>query len=129
MSEEKDLFTIKFDTNPSPWFNTYVEISFNKKKLQPIVDELVKECSDKDYQSSYSYDSIVNKVLKDKWSEDLGSMRPFLKALYKMITDQYPKDADWHDGHVAAARSINSKMAWMTPGFVEARRYNDMYGS
>ena len=42
-----DLFTIKFDNNPSPWFSDYVEITFSKSKLQPIVDELVKECSDK----------------------------------------------------------------------------------
>ncbi len=125
---KNDLFTIKFDTNPSPWFNEYVKLSFSKSKLQPVVDELVKECSNKDYQSSYSYDPIVNTVIKRNWNEDCGSMRPYLKALYKMIVDQYPEDTDWHNGHVAAARSINSKMAWMTPGFVEARRYNDMYG-
>ena len=125
---KNDLFTIKFDTNPSPWFNTYVELTFSKSKLQPVVDELVKECSNKDFQSSYSYDPIVSSVIKRNWDEDCGSMRPYLKALYKLITDQYPKDADWHNGHVAAARSINSKMAWMTPGFVEARRYHDMYG-
>ena len=125
---DNDLLTIKFDTNPSPWFSDYVEISFSKSKLQPIVDELVKECSDKDYQSSYSYDPIVERVINKSWDEDCGSMRPFLKALYKLITDQYPEKTDWHNGHVAAARSINSKMAWMTPGFVEARRYHDMFG-
>ena len=124
-----DLLTIKFDTHPSPWFNNYVEIVFSKSKLQPIVDELVKECSGKDYQSSYSYDPIVERVIKKSWNEDCGSMRPFLKALHKLIVDQYPEDTNWHNGHVAAARSINSKMAWMSPGFVEARRYHDMYGS
>lgn len=126
---ENDLFTIKFDTNPSPWFNTYVEITFSKSKLQPVVDELVKECSDKDYQSSYSYDPIVNNIIKKRWNEECGSIRPFLKALHKMIIDQYPDNADWHNGHVAAARSINAKLAWLSPGFVEARRYNDLYGS
>ena len=40
-----DLFTIKIDTNPSPWLHDYVEIEFSKSKLQPIVDELVSECS------------------------------------------------------------------------------------
>jgi len=126
---ENDLLTIKFDTNPSPWFNTYVEISFSKSKLQPIVDELVKECSNKDYQSSYSYDPIVNNIIKKSWNEECGSIRPFLKALHKMIADQCPDNADWHNGHVASARAINSKLAWLSPGFVEARRYNDLYGS
>lgn len=126
---ENDTITIKFDTNPSPWFNDYVELTFSKSKLQPIVDELVKECSDKDYQSSYNYNHIVDRVINKNWKEDCGSIRPFLKVIYKIIMNQCPKEADWHNGHVAAARSINSKMAWMTPGFVEARRYNDIYGS
>ena len=126
---ENDTITIKFDTNPSPWFNNYVELSFSKSKLQPIVDQLVKECSNKDFKSSYSYDSIVSNVIKRNWNEDCGSMRPYLKVIHHMITTQCPEGADWHDGHIAAARSIDSKMAWMTPGFVEARRYNDIYGS
>lgn len=124
-----DLFTIKFDTDPSPWFNKYVNITFSRSKLQSIVDELVKECSNKDYDSSYRYDPIVSRVLKKNWDDKCGSMRPFLKAIHKMIIEQYPENANWHNGHVAAARSINSKMAWMTPGFAEARRYNDIYGS
>ena len=124
----KDLFTIKFDIEPSPWFNNYIEISFSKKKLQPTVDLLVKECSNKNFDASYHYDSIVNKVIKDSWNEDCGSIRPYLKALLKVIIDQKPKGAGWSNGHVAAARSIESKVAWMTPGFVEARMYNDIYG-
>ena len=126
---ENDTITIKFDTNPSPWFNDYVELTFKRSKIQPVVNELVKECSNKDYTSSYSYDHIVENVIDKNWKEDCGSKRPFLQVLYKMITDQCPKEANWHNGHVAAARSINSKIAWMTPGFVEARRYNEMYGS
>lgn len=126
---ENDTITIKFDTNPSPWFNDYVELTFSKSKLQPIVDELVKECSNKDYQSSYSYNHIVDRIVKKSWKEDCGSIRPFLKVIHKIIMHQCPKEAGWHNGHVAAARSIDCKMAWMTPGFVEARRYNDIYGS
>lgn len=126
---KNDTLTIKFDTDPSPWFNKYVEITFSKSKLQPVVDELVKECSNKDFKSSYSYDPIVNRVINKSWVEECGSMRPYLKAIHTLITDQCPNGASWSNGHVAAARSINSKMAWMSPGFVEARRYNDLYGS
>jgi len=125
---KSDLFTIKFDTNPSPWFSNYVEMSFSKSKLQPIVDNLVRECSNKDFDSSYKYDSIVSKVINASWNEECGSIRPYLKALHRMIIEQTTKGAGWADGHVAAARSIYSRMAWMTPGFVEARRYNDTYG-
>ena len=125
---KKDLFTINFDTNPSPWFTSYVEISFSRKKLQPVIDNLVEECSNKDFSASYNYDGIVNKVLEKHWDNSCGSIRPYLKALHKMLLDQKPENANWHDGNVAAARSINSKMAWMTPGFIEAKKYNDMYG-
>ena len=124
----KDLFTIKFDTNPSPWFNNYVEISFSRSKLQSIVDELVKECSNRDFNASYSYDQIVGKVIKKNWDKTCGNIRPLLKALRKMILEQQPENANWNDGHVAAARSIYGQIAWSTPGFAEARRYNEIYG-
>lgn len=123
-----DLFTIKFDTNPSPWFSDYIEISFSRSKLQPVVDKLVNECNNKDFEASYQYDPIVGKIIQENWDDSCGSIRPFLKALRKMILDQKPENADWHDGHVAAARSIYNKIAWSTPGFAEARRYNDIYG-
>jgi hypothetical protein len=125
-----DLFTIKFDTDPSPWFNKYVEISFSRSKLQHIVDSLIKECSNKDFDSSYQYDGIVGNVIKENWDNECGSVRPLLQALLKMIYEQTPENAhkDWNNGHVAAARSIRGKIAWSTPGFAEARRYNDIYG-
>ena len=123
-----DLFTVKFDTNPSPWFSNYVEISFSKKKLQPVVDELVKECSNKSFNASYHYDPIVNKVIKSNWKEECGSKRPYLKALLVMIISQYPPHPrSWSNGHVAVARSLETMIAWATPGFADARKYNEVY--
>ena len=123
-----DLFTIKIDTNPSPWLHNYVEIEFSKSKLQPVVDELVLECSGKNYNSAYSYDPLVERVIRKRWDESCGSVVPFMKAIRKMLLDQCPDGADWSDGYVASARSIRDKLVWMSPGFVEARRYSDLYG-
>tara|TARA_E500000331_G_scaffold267952_1_gene259303 strand:+ start:1906 stop:2292 length:387 start_codon:yes stop_codon:yes gene_type:complete len=125
-----DLFTIKFDANPSPWFSTFVEISFSKSKLQAVVDEIITECSDREYyKNSYNYDKHVNKVIEKHWDKKCGNIRPYLKALHTMITSQMPQaPRSWHNGHVAAARTLESKIAWSTPGFVEARAYNDLYG-
>lgn len=125
-----DLFTVKFDTNPSPWFSTFVEISFSKNKLQVVVDEIVSECSDREYyKNSYNYDKHVDIVIKKHWDKKCGSIRPYLKALHTMITNQMPPPPrSWHNGYVAAARTLESKIAWSTPGFVEARMYNDLYG-
>ena len=125
---KKDLFTISYDTNPSPWFNTYIEISFSVSKLQPVINKLVNECSNRNFKSSCNYDLIVNKIVEESWNEKCGSIRPYLKALHKMLLEQKAKDAGWADGHVAAARSINNRIAWSTPGFIEARIYNDVYG-
>ena len=123
-----DLFTIKFDTNPSPWLHDYVEIEFSKSKLQPIVDELVEECSGKNYNSAYSYDPLVERVIRKRWDESCGSIMPFLKAVYTMLMSQCPACPKWNNGYVAAARSVRDKLVWMSPGFVEARRYSDLYG-
>ena len=123
-----DLFTIKIDTNPSPWLHDYVEIEFSKSKLQPIVDELVLECSGKYFNSAYSYDPLVERVIRKRWDESCGSVVPYLKAIRKMLLDQSPDGAGWSNGYVASARSIRDKLVWMSPGFVEARRYSDLYG-
>ena len=128
---KNDILTIKFDTDPSPWFQKFVEINFSRKKLQPVVDELISECSNREYTSSHQYNSHVDKVINKHYNKELGSMRPFLSAVKKMISEQYPpkEKLSWSNGHVAACRSLENKMAWMTPRFVEARRYNEIYGS
>jgi len=125
-----DLFTISFDANPSPWFTTFVEISFSKAKLQSTVDEIILECSDREsYTSSHNYDKHVNKVIEKSWDKKCGNIRPYLKALHAMIISQMPpKPRSWHNAHVAAARTLEGKIAWSTPGFVEAKIYNDLYG-
>lgn len=128
---KSDILTIKFDTNPSPWFQNWIEINFSRSKIQPIVDELVIACSNKNYTSSYQYNSIVDSVVDKHYNEELGSMRPLLKAVSVLIFEQYPpqEELSWSNGHVAALRSLKDKMAWMTPGFAEAVRYNQIYGS
>jgi len=127
---KNDLFTIKFDVNPSPFQNEYVNISFSRTKIKNIVNELVEECSGRDYNVSYAYDKHVDKVINKHWNKELGSIRPFLKALFTVLNQERPEGAvnEWHNGYIAAARSISSKMAYITPGFIEAKRYSEMYG-
>ena len=95
-----DLFTVRFDANPSPWFSTFVEISFSKSKLQFVVDEIVSECSDREYyKNSYNYDKHVNKVIEKHWDKKCGNIRPYLKALLTMITSQMPPPPrSWQNG-------------------------------
>lgn len=126
---KKDTFTIKFDIDPSPWFSKYVNITFDSKKIKSIVNEMITECTGKTYQASYNYNSHVEKVINKHWNKELGSIRPFYKALLVVLEETPLNELNWHDGNLAARRVIRNKIAWSTPGFVEARKYNDMFGA
>lgn len=130
MESTSNFITIKYDQNPSPWQSTYVNIKFNKDKLQPVVDDILNECKDKNYTASYMYDRDVDRALKNHNTSELGSIRPLLIALSQVISEQCPSDCidEWHNEYVASRRSIESKIAWSKPGFAEARSYNDIYG-
>ena len=123
-----DLFDIKINTSDNPWFQNYETITFSRNKLQPLVDKIITNCTDKDYNSAHQYDNIIRSVLSQV-SDEIGSRRPLLKALMFLIAEQMPKGLlSWSNPYVASHRSLKSIFAWSTPGFAEARRYNEIYG-
>jgi len=126
---KNDLFDIKINNSSNPWFDDYTTITFSRQKLQPLVDKIIKDCSDRDcYESAHQYDSLVRLALRNV-SEEIGSNRPLLRALMFVIAEQMPKGLlSWHNPYVAAHRSLTSIYAWSSPGFAEARRYNEIYG-
>lgn len=126
-----NTLTIKVDTNPSPWRSTFVEINFDKNKIQLIVDDILISCKDKTYNSSYMYDRDIESVLKSHHDKSLGSIRPLLQAMHTMVVEQQPENTkgDWHNEYTAAARSLYSMIAYSMPSFVEAQSYNSIYGN
>ena len=123
-----DLFDIKLNVSDNPWFQEYETITFSRQKLQPLVDKIIKDCTDKDYSASYQYDSLIRSTL-NQVSDEIGSRRPLLKALMFVIAEQMPKGLlSWSNPYVASHRSLESIYAWSSPGFAEARRYNEIYG-
>lgn len=126
-----NTLTIKFDTNPSPWQSTLVEVSFNKNKVQPIIDEILQSCTGKSYKASYMYDNDIELILKKYHDKSMGSIRPLLKAMQIMISEQQPENTAsiWNNEYTAAIRSLNTMIAYSTPGFIEAKSYNTIYGS
>lgn len=126
---KNDLFDVKLNVSNNPWFQEYETITFSRQKLQPLVDQIIKDCSNKEsYDASYQYDHLVRSVLKNV-SDEIGSTRPLLKALMFVIAEQMPKGLlSWHNPYVASHRSLESIYAWSSPGFAEARRYNEIYG-
>ena len=75
MNKETNII-IKFDTSPSPWSTNYQEIEFSRDKIETIADELITECSGKDYTASYAYGKHVSKVIEIHWDNTCGSVIP-----------------------------------------------------
>ncbi|NDG53524.1 MAG: hypothetical protein EBY39_10965 [Flavobacteriia bacterium] len=119
-------FIVKERINTNPWLPKYVDVEFSRKKITSIVNELIKECEGKDYSASYSYNKHVESVVRDHWSKESGNIKTFYQALLHILRETEVVDNNnWHDGNIAARRVIETKLAYLTPGFVEAKRYSE----
>lgn len=121
-------FTIKINASSNPWLTEYIEIEFSRKKFESIADELIEECSNKKYNVSYAYGKHVEKVLNRHWDKECGSIVPFYKAVLFILKEKKKPGEGWWGGATAAIRCIMSRIAYATPGFIEAKRYSEMYG-
>ena len=130
MSNNTIIIAINISDNP--WISRYETMEFSKSKLQPVVNEIISSCSGKDhYTSAHQYDQGIRNALKTVPS-DIGSRRPLYYALRMLIAEQTPKsetELPWSNPYVAAERTLKSFIAYSTPGFIEAKRYSELYGS
>jgi len=127
MNKETNII-IKFDTSPSPWSTNYQEIEFSRDKIETIADELINECSGKDYTASYAYGKHVSKVIEIHWDNTCGSVIPLYKALIQVLKEKREPKENWYGGATSAIRCLQTRIAYATPGFVEAKRYRELYG-
>lgn len=124
-----ELIKIDIDTSDSPWRKNIKSFFFDKHLIDTTCKLLVKECNNhNDYRTSYQYDKHVEKVMPSfktfKSEEERKAFYTLVeKSLYK------GKDNDWHDGAIAASRSLRNMIAYMTSSFREAKEYSDLYGS
>ena len=124
----KDVITVRFNVSNNPWIAKYEETTFSRKKLQHIVDEIIESCSNKNYSTSHSYNKHIADAINIK-KVDVSSRRPLMLALKRMVSEQSPKGfLPWNNSYVAAIRSLDELIAYSTPGFIEARAYNQIYG-
>ena len=124
-----DIVKVEVNVGGSPWMPKYEEFKFSRGKLVPIANELVDECAGRDYDVSYLYDRHVSKVLKKHWDSRCGSMRPFQLGLLVLLRELERPEEGWHGGAVAAIRCLETRLAYSTPGFIEAKLYSEVYGS
>ena len=126
--KEKTL-VVKVNVSENPWLTRYKEFTFSREKIELIAKDLVVECTGRDYSASYAYGKHVSFVMEKSWDSTCGSILPLYKALLVVLKELKEPDEGWHGGATAAIRCIESRMALATPGFIEAKRYNELYGS
>ncbi len=124
-----DHLIVKVNVSENPWISSYKEFSFSRNKIEFIAKALVDECSGRDYSASYLYGKHVSLVMEKSWDSTCGSIIPLYKALLVVLKELQQPDEGWSGGATAAIRCIESRMAYATPGFIEAKRYNEIYGS
>ena len=120
---------VKVNVSDNPWISSYKEFSFSREKIETIAKNLVVECTGRDYTASHSYGKHVSFVIEKVWDSTCGSIIPLYKALLVVLRDLQDPDEGWSGGATAAMRCIESRMAYASPGFIEAKRYNELYGS
>ena len=124
-----NILKVKFNTSDNPWIQKIQEVEFSREKIENIAKDLASECEGRDYTSSYQYDKHVSYILEKSWDNSCGSIIPFYKALLVVLFEMYSPDDGWNGGPTSAIRCIESRIAYATPGFIEAKRYNEIYGS
>ena len=124
-----ESIVVKVNVSDNPWVSSYKEFSFSKEKIESIAKDLVVECTGRDYTASHAYGKHVSFVMEKAWDSTCGSIIPLYKALLVVLSDLKKPDEGWSGGATAAIRCIESRMAYATPGFIEAKRYNELYGS
>lgn len=120
---------VKINTSDNPWLPSYQTFEFDRNKIEPVAKDLVVECTGRDYKASHDYGKHVSHVMERYWDSTCGSIQPFYKAVLVLLRELKPPDEGWHGGATAAIRCLETRMAYLNPGFIEAKRYNKTYGS
>lgn len=124
----EELYTISMNVSDNVWRTSLKEFSFNRSYINETCRLLTKVCSKHtEFTASYNYDKFVFKILAERYQETFNK-----KAYYTVVKNTLPnfiKDESWYDGARAAIRCIESRLAYMTPGFLEAKIYHELYGS
>ena len=120
---------VKVNVSDNPWISSYKEFSFSREKIESIAKNLVVECTGRDYTASHSYNKHVSFAMEKVWDSSCGSIIPLYKALTIVLREIQMPDEGWSGGATAAIRCLESSIAYATPGFIEAKRYNEIYGT
>jgi hypothetical protein len=114
----------------NPWVRGETVIVSAEKALeaaQAVVD-LCEDLRVKEFKVAWAYDkpvdAVLNPYLPDGWQASYAMLAAVVKVLREMTkgTDF----TDWYNGVQAAYRTLRCRLAYATPGFVQARQASAM---
>lgn len=124
----KTKINVKVNTSDNPWLASYQTFLFDRNKIEPAAKDLVVECTGRDYKASHDYGKHVSYVMEKYWDNTCGSILPFYKAVLVVLKELKQPDEGWSGGATAAIRCLETRIAYSSPGFIEAKRYKETWG-
>ena len=121
--KENNVYIYNANISNSVFLVSKQEFVVDAELVDNIVSKLISACncnSALSFKSAWQYDRLVNNVMLNIKVPDGHTARGFHKLLHKVINSKIENYDNWHDPAYAAARCLDKKIAYMTPGFNEA---------
>ena len=113
----------------NPWIKGPL-VKVNRAQATHIADVAaeVAESFRGKFKTAYRYDEPVFGAVFEMWPEDTNEMEAMFRAV-ETVLSKNTNYSDWYDGRYAAYRCFQTRKAYATPGFAEAKRYSEMRGT
>jgi hypothetical protein len=118
-----NVYVYKTNISKSVFSLKHKEFEINAEFVENIVSSLISSCGSKEalsFNSSWQYDKLVDRVMSKVEIPSDHTRRGFYELLNSIISSKVKNYENWHDPAYAASRCLQEKIAYMTPGFIEA---------
>ena len=106
---------------------------FTEIQVQNAVEHCAKECAKESHDAIWGWDSTLTKSLWQfvQYFESQKTRREFYVEMVKYARkmDSGRKHVDPWTGYTIVANNLESRIAYLTPGFWEAKRNSEMLGN
>ena len=100
------------------------------ERIAKIAEETAEGLRDRQLQSAHAYDQPIMQAIESELPGDPRDRTAMLRAVEQVLNDRLDLGRDdWYNGATAAHRTIQTYNTYATPGFAQARRNADIYGS
>ena len=113
----------------NPWIKGPL-VKVNRAQATHIADVAaeVAESFRGKFKTAWMYDKPVFNAVVDMLPEDTREREAMFRAV-QVVLSKNANCSDWYDGGYAAYRCFQTRNAYATPGFIEAKRYSEMQGT